>query len=238
MRVEEFEHAQLFLGDCREIIDSIQCDVCITDPPYGIGYVYGTEGPHGFHHLPAIVRPIVGDDKPFDPAHLLRFHLICWGADHMHDKFPHGGRYLAWNKLVDKWQTSYDSFSDVEFAWHSKPGCARVFNFLWKGLLRTKSGGIECDKKEHPSQKPVQLMEWCITQSRAPAGATIFDPYMGTGTTGVAAMRMGRKFVGCEIEQDYFDIACRRIAAAERQPDMFVRPTMKQEREKQERIAL
>lgn len=69
--------------------------------------------------------------------------------------------------------------------------------------------------KQHPSQKPVALMEWCIKHAGEPQ--SILDPYMGSGTTGVACMNLGRSFIGIEREPKYFDIACRRIEDAQRQ---------------------
>lgn len=74
-------------------------------------------------------------------------------------------------------------------------------------------------EKEHPTQKPVRLMEWCI--NLAPEAATVCDPYMGSGTTGVACAQMGLRFTGIERERKYFDIACRRIEQAYAQPRMF-----------------
>ena len=77
------------------------------------------------------------------------------------------------------------------------------------------------DGKEHPTQKPLDVMKWCI--ERLPSGcSTILDPFMGSGTTGVACVKLGRKFIGIEIEPKYFDIACKRISEALKQPDFFV----------------
>ncbi len=74
--------------------------------------------------------------------------------------------------------------------------------------------------KEHPTQKPVEVMKWCL--GFVADAKTILDPFMGSGTTGVAAVKLGRKFIGIEIEPKYFDIACRRISEALKQPDMFI----------------
>ena len=82
-------------------------------------------------------------------------------------------------------------------------------------------------RKEHPTQKPVELMEWCITQ--VGNARSILDPFMGSGTTGVAAVQMGRKFIGIEREERYFQIACKRIEDAQRQVDMFIEPMKKEE---------
>ena len=76
--------------------------------------------------------------------------------------------------------------------------------------------------KQHPTQKPVALMQWCL--GFLPDAKTILDPFMGSGTTGVACVKLGRKFTGIELDSDYFDIACKRIEEAYRQPDMFIAP--------------
>lgn len=132
-------------------------------------------------------------------------------------RLPHG-RWLAWNKLghLEPW----DDFSDVEFAWQNRRGADRIFSLLWKGLVQgEKIGGGE---RFHPTQKPVGLMAWCLEQ--AGDAETILDPFMGSGTTGVACVNLGRKFIGIEIEPRYFDIACKRIAEAYRQPRLFAEP--------------
>ena len=115
---------------------------------------------------------------------------------------------------------SFDSFSDVEFAWHSKRGAARIFNFKWKGIASVKAG--EEPGRSHPTQKPVALMRWCIEQAGSPE--VVLDPYMGSGTTGVAAVKMGLKFVGIELDAGHFDTAKRRIEAALREPSLFIAP--------------
>lgn len=84
------------------------------------------------------------------------------------------------------------------------------------------------DGKEHPTQKPVEVMSWCI-QQLPPNAMTILDPFMGSGTTGVACANLGRKFVGIEISESYFDIACRRIEEAYKQPRLFAEPSPKAE---------
>ena len=95
-------------------------------------------------------------------------------------------------------------------AWHSRPGAARVFNWLWKGVVRQKVADEH--RRHHPMQKPVALMEWCIAQAGSPD--LVVDPYMGSGSTGVAAARLGKRFIGVEIDERWFEAACRRIAVA------------------------
>ena len=214
LTVEQIGAATLYCGDCRDVLPTLSgIDAVVTDPPYGIGHVKG-HGGRGKHDRRNI-EPITGDDAPFDPALWLTFkQAILWGADHYAQRLPEG-RWLIWDKL-DGWP-SFDSFSDVEVAWCKGRGAARIYRHLWKGICQA-SGKDE--GRMHPSQKPIPLMEWCLGFTEG----TILDPFMGSGTTGVACARLGRRFIGIEIEPRYFDIACHRIEEAQRQPDLFVPP--------------
>lgn len=216
-RVEHIGPHTMYLGDCREILPTLgRVDAVVTDPPYGISYAANVPArisTTGNINLGAIE----GDAKPFDPAPWLEFkNVIMWGANHYAQRLPHG-RWLAWNKLGDL--QAWDQFSDVEFAWQNKRAADKIFSHLWKGLCQAGAG----EKRNHPTAKPVSLMQWCIEQLPANCD-TILDPFMGSGTTGVACQKLGRKFIGIEIEPKYFDIACRRIEEAMRQPDLFVEP--------------
>jgi DNA modification methylase len=122
------------------------------------------------------------------------------------DHLPRTKQMFVWNKGIRNMH-----FNDCELAWTSqwREAC-RVFDLSPAGL-----------DKEHPTQKPLALMKWCV--DRLPSDAqSVLDPFMGSGTTGVACAKLGRKFIGIEIEPKYFDIACRRIEAAYKQPDMFI----------------
>ncbi len=214
-RVEHIGAATLYLGDCREVLPAlVGVDAIVSDPPYGIAHVKGAGG-HGKHNVRNIA-PIAGDAEPFDPAHLLGFpHVILWGGNHFAARLPHG-RWRAWDKLAGL--AEFDSFSDVEFAWRNGRGKDRIFSHMWKGICQaSEKGGV---RREHPTQKPVALMQWCIADLPSEV-VTICDPYMGSGTTGVAAVSAGKAFIGCEIDCGYFDIACRRIEDAQRQGSLF-----------------
>lgn len=221
VRESGFPH---FISPCGRVVlaccDSLELlprlpagaiDAIVADPPYGISHVKGAGG-RGAHNRRNF-KPIHGDDRPFDPRPLTdNYHCLLWGANHFRDRLPPGGRFLAWDKLCgnDPW----DSFSDVEFAWHSKGGASRIVSYLWKGIANAKD---ECDSsggvvRLHPSQKPIRVMEWCIEQvGEAP---TICDPYLGSGSTALACIRAGRAFLGIEIDPGYFEIAVRRIKRA------------------------
>lgn len=104
-------------------------------------------------------------------------------------------------------------------AWTNKKGVARVFRHQWDGMMRASERGVA---RVHPTQKPVELMKWCLQQ--IPDAKAILDPYMGSGTTGVASVIMGRQFIGIELDPGYFDVACKRIMEALKSPDMFMAP--------------
>lgn len=207
--------ARLIQADCRDVLPTLPRDLAVlSDPPYG-----PSNRPTAIAHWPTADRHsgvrIAGDDRPFDPAHLLGFaEILIWGADHYRTRLPEEGRMLGWDKLAGN--LSWDSFSDIEFAWHSVRGASRVFSWLWKGVCcrRTGEGEGGVVRRYIPTQKPIALMRWCIGQIKN-TGA-ILDPYMGSGTTGVACAQLGRRFIGIEIEPRWFDIACRRIAAAQK----------------------
>ena len=218
-RRETIGLATLYLGDCREIAPLLPRPAAvISDPPYGIGYVRGGGG-RGFQAgRRKVWSEIVGDDADFDPSPWLTCAdaVLLWGANHFARALPRG-RWLAWNKLggLEPW----DSFSDVEFAWCNARGNDKIFSLLWKGLAQGEK--MNNGERHHPSMKPIALMRWCIEQAKVPPGGTILDPYMGSGSTGVAAVQMRHPFIGVEIEERYFEIACRRIAEAQRQSDLF-----------------
>ena len=105
----------------------------------------------------------------------------------------------------------------MELAWTNCIGRSQVVRHLWIGAYRASESG---ERNVHPTQKPVEVMAWCINLLNK--YSSILDPYMGSGTTGVASINLGKKFVGIEREQKYFDIACKRIEQAESQGDLFM----------------
>jgi len=233
-RVEQIGSATLYLGDAMELLraDAFgKIGAIVSDPPYGIGYL------HSGHQttlatgtrVAATVSRIHGDSQPFDPSPWIDFaprHLktgvanadaprIClWGADHFRARLPEYGTLLAWDKNVGF--GGDDSFADCEWAWCGRSVKREVFRWLWKGgISRNKSNPLDfltsAKKRLHVSQKPVELMRWSIEKARPLAGLPVLDPYMGSGSTGVAAVSLGLPFVGCEIDPEIFDLAVRRI---------------------------
>ncbi len=230
-RVEHLsDSVTLYLGDCREILPTLpKVGVgLLSDPPYGMDYdtdstrFSGGRAENNRRRGDGRSdRTIVGDDLEFDPGPWLSFEeVILWGANHYAQKLPIGST-LIWLK---RYQEHYGSFlSDAEIAWQR--GGVGVYAFHAPDSIGRRrleyTGSAFGAETAHPFQKPVALMEWCIKRVQV---KTILDPFMGSGTTGVACVQLGRSFIGIEIEPKYFDIACQRIRGALRSPDMFVEP--------------
>lgn len=212
MRKETIGNAELYLGDCLDILPTLpKVDAVITDPPYGIAYKHG--GRFGGKLRGTDGMAIIGDDKPFDPSPWLQFECLFWGAEHFKSRLPDGGRWLVWNK---RRPGVVRDQGDVENAWHSLRGVTRIFHHVWDGIDMGSERGME---RIHSNQKPIALMEWRLTFTDA---KTILDPYMGSGTTGIACHRANRAFIGIEADPGHFSSACRRIEDAQRQERLFV----------------
>ena len=203
-------NAELWNGDCAEILPLLpKFDLILTDPPYGLNMQTRADG-GGVCSAKSGNRTYEYSewDKERPPLWLFGLILdkskdcIVWGGNYFTDALPPTMQWLVW----DKGQRNF-SLADCEFAWSSKRAAARV--------LTLSRGEALQDGKEHPTQKPVRLMKWCLDMH--PKAQTVCDPFMGTGTTGVAAVAMGKSFVGIERERKYFDIACERIENEQRQ---------------------
>jgi DNA modification methylase len=209
-RVEHIGNATLILGDCREVLPALgRFDAVVTDPPYGINAARDRKSRQwGWRDFPAS-----GWDKerasPEAISALMRVapNIVIWGGNYFTDALPPSSKWLIW----DKCQSDF-SLADAELAWCSFDGAVRRINYSRSRALQ--------DGKEHPTQKPVAVMEWCLTQLPHGCNAVV-DPYMGAGTTGVACVRRGLRFTGIEAAPVFFDIACRRIEEAQRQGDLL-----------------
>lgn len=189
------EAVTLFLGDCRELIKDISFDAVVSDPPYGI-LVDGsaatrrsggntTNGGMHWDVAPSQETLRTLTSKP----------AMLWGGCHL--SLPETFGYLVWDKQIDGL-----NFGEVEFCWTNMRFAPRVFRYRAVGV----DGG-----KQHPTQKPEALMLWSFRFLPKKGIATILDPYMGSGTTLVAAKRAGRKAIGIEIEERYCEIAATRL---------------------------
>jgi DNA modification methylase len=214
-RKETIGDCELYLGDCRELIPLLpNVDAVVTDPPYGIGEAAGANKSRGKLAVSKDYGHSNWDDQTQDEAIAAAVakarNAIVFGGNYY--DLPPSSCWLVWDKL-----NGDTDFADCELAWTNLPKAVRRIRFMWHGMLRANGEA----RGDHPTQKPIEVMRWCIGHLPE-TSRTILDPFMGSGTTGVACARMGRRFIGIEIDPGYFDIACRRIHDAYSQPDMFV----------------
>ena len=205
-RKEIIGAATLYLGDCLDILPTLpKVDAVITDPPYGIGFArQPTSGQRA-----AGMQPESWDDAASEYLLLALTKgdvQVVWGGNYY--PLPPTRGWLSWFK-----PDAPPSMASFELAWTNMDRNARQF---MQSIAATNA-----ERVGHPTQKPLALMKWCIDQASVPTGGTVLDAFMGSGTTGVAAVQMGRKFIGIERESRYFDVACRRIEDAQRMADMF-----------------
>lgn len=188
-------------------------DAVITDPPYGLGKrMQGGTWAAQDHNRGFLKWDLEAKQEWVDSILALGVDSIIWGGNYF--SVPATRCWLIWNKV-----NAVPTMADLEMAWTNIDKPAKRFDH--------PVGRVEFG---HPTQKPLPLMSWCVEQLKGNP-QTILDPFMGSGTTGVAAVQMGRKFIGIEREPKYFDIACKRIEDAQRQVDFFVEPPKRMEQE-------
>jgi len=223
-------NATLYHAACEDILPTLdRVDCVITDPPYGIGESAGKAktrtGPAGIGGG-KYVKDYGNDDwdRAAIPAELMAAvvaagrNAVVFGGNYY--DMPKTSCWLVWDKL-----NGDNDFADCELAWTNLPKAIRRIQYLWNGMLRANGE----KRGDHPTQKPLGVMLWCIEQAGSPQ--TILDPFMGSGTTGVAAVQLGRTFTGIERERKYFDIACERISRAQAQGQLIPHEMPKQVQE-------
>jgi DNA modification methylase len=219
MRVETLGNCTLYLGDSREVLKTLDgVSVTITDPPYGVGLgekpsALGKESYASFDDTPESVSAIC---VPIIDACVERFGRVALtpGVKNMFRYakpnhvgsfyYPSGAGCNSWG--FSCWQPIFYYGKDPYGGKGSRPD--------------SKESCEAAEKNGHPCPKPSGQMRWLVDRASV-VGETVFDPFMGSGTTGVACVELGRKFIGCEIEPTYFEIALRRIEAALKQPRLF-----------------
>lgn len=220
MRVETIGDAKLYLGDCADVLATLgPVDACVTDPPYGIGESAKKNRTRGGKGVKATDYGADDwDNEPCPPS------VLAWMLANSRWQIVFGGNYfplpptscwLVWDK------ENTGDFADAEMAWTNLPKAIRLKRHMWNGMLRK-----DREPRFHLTQKPLAIMSWCLSHLPAEARVVI-DPFMGSGTTGVACVLDGRPFIGIEREAKHFETACRRIEEAYRQPRLFAEPIAK-----------
>ena len=218
MKVTKIKNATILNVDCMEYMKTLPdkfFDLAIVDPPYGIGM----DGQIGSNKL-AIAKKYLKkqwDKKPpdrdyFDCLFVISKNQIVWGANYYPSYFKASMGWIFWDK-----DASAD-FSDGELAYTSFDRALKKYNFAWMGMRQGNMKNKE--ERIHPTQKPVKLYEWILT-NYAKTGQTIFDSHMGSGSSAIACNNLGFEYVGCELDEDYYEAACKRIAHHASQKRLF-----------------
>jgi len=203
----------LYRADCLDVLPTLPegiVDAVVTDPPYGIGESGRKNASRS--HL-AATRDYGDYDwdaerAPSEAIAMLRRlsrQQVIWGGIYYTDILPPSSSWIVWDK------NNSGDFADCELAWTSHKKAARLFKWTWNGFIKQRP-----ERRWHPTQKPIALMKW-VVEGYTQSGATVLDPFMGSGTTGVACVQTGRPFIGIEIDERYFDIAVKRITEAQMQ---------------------
>jgi site-specific DNA-methyltransferase (adenine-specific)/modification methylase len=217
VKVEQLaEGVTLYCGDCRQILPTLgKIDAIVTDPPYGIGESSKKVASRGKLAVPRDYGEFDWDAEP-PPAWLISMlrdvsrYQIIFGGNYY--DLPPSSCWLVWDK-----KNGNNDFADCELAWTNLPKAVRRIEWLWNGMIRKGS-----DVREHPTQKPLGVMAFALDQLPDDAHL-ICDPFMGSGTTGVAAIQKGLPFTGIEKNPAYFDGACQRLREAMAAPKLFSR---------------
>ena len=213
------EWATLYCGDCADIAPQLGVfDLLLTDPPYGIDVtrINGT----GRNGLANATRWKDSKwDKAPPPPHLMTAlmkqakHHIIWGGNYFN--VPPSKCWLVWDKV-----NGTNDFADCELAYTNLDMAVRMKTWRWNGMLQQNMKNKET--RMHPTQKPVPVLEWCL--SFVPQARTVFDPFAGSGTTGVACKRNRRRCVMIERDPDYCAIAAKRLAETQPMMEWVVQP--------------
>ena len=197
------------LEHMRKIPDNFY-DLCLTDPPYGIG-MDGKVGINGAGRAKEYQNKNWDKSTPskeiFDEIIRVSKNQIIFGANHFIDKIPYSSScWLFWDK-----DNKESFFADGELAWTNFKTAVRVYKFRWHGMLQQDMANKE--ERHHPTQKPVELFKMILRDYAIKNDYTkIFDPFMGSGTTAIACKSLGLDYVGCELDKDYYEIINKRLS--------------------------
>lgn len=209
--------------DCLEYMKNCkdnEFDLAIVDPPYGIGESGKTNKSRGKLAIAKDYKSFAGDDleppnkEYFKELQRISKNQIIWGANHFIQNIAAGSPcWIVWDK-----DNGGNDFADCELAYTSFKTAVRKFKFTWNGMIQGDMENKEL--RIHPTQKPVKLYEWLLS-NYAKEGDKILDTHLGSGSSAIAAHYSGFDFVGCELDQDYFEAAKKRIEIETAQIDMF-----------------
>lgn len=221
MRVETIGNCTLYLGDCLEILPTLgKVDAVVTDPPYGIGFPYST-----YEDSEENLHDLVGRFMP----HVLRLStraVITPGVSNLHCyPKPDWTAAWTWDTTATYGSLGYSQWQPILFYGNDLKGFGNINGVLKSDRIHFTGGSAkfaqDTDGAGHTCPKPEAFVLRLVCRFSL-EGETVLDPFMGSGTTGAACAKLGRKFIGIEMDAGYFDLSCRRIEKAYKQPDMFI----------------
>jgi len=231
IREERIGGHRLILGDCLEVMPGLgRVDAVVTDPPYGVNLTAKytkhsrIEATKTYEDDPDIILPMVC--RAIEMARVMARNVVVTSGTRLMQSYPHaasiGAIFTESGAGRSPW--GFGTFQPILY-YGRCPYLANGMGGRPNGFYSTHPGNHVTgeNKTDHPCPKPIAWMNWLVNRGSL-AGETILDPFMGSGTTGVACQRLGRQFIGIEIDPDYFAIACKRIDEATRQPDLFIKP--------------
>ena len=214
-------NCRLILGDCLEVMPLLgKFDAVVTDPPYGIGFEYPSYEDTRENLIDLVNNFFLHRER------FARGVFLCGPTQiHIYPE-PDWVGAITWKTTNSFGKFGYTQWTPVLLYGRDIKGFGNVNGITKTDVYRINGGGsvgFQRDKlsKLHVCPKPLNIMVQMVRRY-TDEQETILDPFMGSGTTGVACVKLGRKFTGIELDADYFDIACERIREAYKQPDMFV----------------
>ena len=212
---------QLFNEDCLDVMRRLadkSVDLILTDPPYGIGEAAGKNKSRGNMAVAKDYGDLEWDNAIpskayFDEIMRVSKHQVIFGGNYFVEHLRNSPCWIVWDK-----DNGENDFADCELAWCSFSSAVRRLKLRWNGMLQHNMK--EKEHRIHPTQKPVRLFEW-ILEKYAQPGWVIMDPFLGSGSSAIAAKRLGYEFIGVEREQSYFEAALERIPREVAQGRLF-----------------
>lgn len=202
---------EIILGDCLDYMRTLpdKCfDLVLTDPPYGIGEANGKNKSRGYldparDYGKKDWDAAAPSKEYFDEMRRVSKNQIIFGGNYFAEYLTNSPCWIAWNKL-----NGASDFADCELAWTSFKSAVRLFEYQWNGMLQGEKKYKE--ERLHPTQKPLPLFLWLLEKYSTP-GQTVLDPFSGSGTTAIAAHRLGRQFVCVEKDAEYYEASVERL---------------------------
>ena len=213
---------QVFNEDCLETMKRMpdkSIDLVLTDPPYGInvantmskqsGQQFGKAAAPKSDYKASDWDKEIPKDDIFKEIQRVSRHQIIFGGNYFASSLPNSSCWLFWDK-----NNGDNNFADGELAWTNFKTAVRKYNYTWNGMIQQDMANKE--ERHHPTQKPTELFKMILRDYAIKNDyKTIYDPFMGSGTTAIACKSLGLNYIGSELDKDYYEIIQKRLQAVQ-----------------------